>query len=149
MTLHDPYHLVFMPCVLCSDVVSELVFTITGTWQKWWYVISEIRLWKIWWLLSWLLFSLSDYFFWGKPAAMLLAAWWRSICGEGLKPLASSPVNKPECESVSPFQIFRWYCPAVCLIAISWEILIQNHQAKLLPDSWPSENYCFRPLNFG
>ena len=34
MTLHDPYCLVFMPCVLSSDVVLKLVFMITGAWQK-------------------------------------------------------------------------------------------------------------------
>lgn len=96
--------------------------------------------------------SLSDNSVWGQPAATSRTTLWKGPQSREVRPLAAVMWVSLEETLQSPSSLQITAAPNNRLIATSWEILIQNHPVKLLPNSSPSEsriiNGCYvKPLN--
>lgn len=102
------------------------------------------------------------YLFLENPASMLWgwsSSLWRDLHGEDPKPPASIRESKPSWKRTSSFQL-HWSpvkpsitaVPVIILTTVSWQTLGQNHLAKPLEDSWPTEKCvirsCFKPQAF-
>ena len=134
--------LAFTACIFVSHTVAGFVYVTSRVWQKWGYIISNIRLWKILWLpscfLSFGLFTL------GKVSCLFVSSSPRRIMWQvtGLQDmlknwmrfLAKRHISELRSGSSSPSQAFGWLQPQSSILSyillpiFSWKTLSQNHQ---------------------